>query len=137
MKKRSELSSNVRLVCRDCAPRSTEAWKDVKPLFLVNCFVKKGFPAINPGTGASSRETMWVRVSGVRRGKLVGTLQNVPVFDMELKYGDTVAVAMKEIIEVLGPTGATLNMKDIKKLETLNLKGVKRGRKSRLQTDRA
>lgn len=137
MKKRSEPGSNVQLVCADCAPRSTEAWKDVKPEFLINCFVKKGFPAINPMSGTPSRETMWVHVSGVKRGKLVGTLKNTPAFEMELTFGDTVSVTMKEIIDVLGPTGKNLKPKDIKKFETLNLKGVARGRKSRLQTDRA
>ena len=136
MKRNSEGTGNVQLVCKDCAPKSTEAWKDIKPIFLVGCFVKKGFPAISPFTGELSRETMWVRAQGVRRGKLYGELNNIPAFVMELHCGDTVSVAMKEIIEVLGHTGKTLKPKSIQKLETLNLKGAPRGRTSRVSTNR-
>jgi hypothetical protein len=137
-KKRSEPGSNVQLVCKDCAPRSTEAWKDVKPELLINCFVKKEFPAINPMSGTPSRETMWVRVTGVKRGKLVGTLVNYPAFEMELEFGDTVSVSMKDIIATLGPTGKSLDPENTKKTDKkYNQKGVSSGRKSRLQTDRA
>lgn len=131
-----EPKSNVVMVCKDCAPKSTEAWKDVKPAFLVGCFVKKGFAAIAPN-GKPSRESMWVKITDTYRKKLKGTLANQPVFDMDIKMGDTIYVSMKEVIEVLGPTGATLKPTAIKGLEKLNLKGAPRGRKSRVQTHRA
>src|SRR5512147_1655072 len=128
MKKQSELGSNVQLVCKDCAPKSTGAWKSVRPALLVNCFVKKGFPATNPVTGARSRETMWVRVTGVRQGKLTGTLSNNPVFKMKLEFGDTVSVAMKDIIAVVGPSGKNLDPENAKRTDkTYNKKGAKRG----------
>lgn len=137
-KNRSEPGSNVQLLCADCAPRSTEAWKDVRPELLINCFVKKGFPAINPVTGTPSRETMWVRVTGVKRGKLEGTLSNNPAFEMELKCGDKVSVSMKDIISALGPKGKKLDPKNTMKVDkTYNKKETRRGRTSRVQTDRA
>ena len=85
-----EPKSNIRCFCREYASKPINYQGTM--LSLVGKFVKKGFPAER-----ASREHMWVLVSGVKNGELVGTLDNEPAYTDKLKLGDTVTVQRDEI----------------------------------------
>ena len=88
--------------------------------------MKKAFSAFAP-SGKRTRETMWVSADFVRGKKIWGALRNHPVFEMEPEYGDTVGVAMHEIIDVVDKKGKKKVPpgKVVKKV--IKKKGVKHG----------
>jgi hypothetical protein len=88
-----EPPANVRIVCpEEFAPDPALAARS--PGSFVGRHVKRSFPTGDP---APPCEHMWVLVRGASGGKLIGTLDNVPVFCRDLELGDTVEVAMGEI----------------------------------------
>lgn len=60
--------------------------------------VKKGFPQFRDGP--VDQEFMWLEVTGVRDGELVGRLSNVPVQATYLSHGDEVVFSEDEIVAV-------------------------------------
>jgi hypothetical protein len=70
-------------------------YKEYPLNYFVGRIVKKSFKATD-GRG----ESMWVSVHDVRRGRLVGKLDNDPIWATHLKDGDTVTVRPTEIIAV-------------------------------------
>jgi uncharacterized protein YegJ (DUF2314 family) len=67
------------------------------PKQFVGTFVKKGFDVRHPETQKPHIEHMWVKIAKVVKGNLVGKLDNDPIFDTDLKCGDTVTVKPEEI----------------------------------------
>lgn len=93
-----ESSSNWGFVHEDCVRRNPEhtarAVKD--PHSLIGHHIKRAFPAKRPN-GASVNEHMWVRVTGVRDGQLLGIVDNDPVYDCEWKDGSSVEFAPESV----------------------------------------
>ncbi len=63
-------------------------------------YVKLGFKATNPVSNKETKEHMWLRVEKVDGPLLVGTLDNDPVMETEVKFGDTINFFVSEIEEV-------------------------------------
>lgn len=92
-----EPDSNIAPVCPDHAPKPDLVWTGKKPEFFIGKFVKKGFPTPQPMLRV---EHMWVKVTAVKDGKLVGELNNDPIASL-LRCGDIVEVALDEIEQVM------------------------------------
>lgn len=94
---------NIGAVCENHAPKPQEKYAKEKPKFFIGKFVKKGFEGVNPTTGVKALEHMWVRITsvcGVEKNTLHGTLNNDPLFDMDIKDGSKVTVKLSEIEDV-------------------------------------
>lgn len=98
---KKESPHNIIAVCEEHASKPQEVYSKMAPDFFIGKFVKKGFPGLNPVTKKTQLEHMWVRVQSVEGKNLMGKLDNDPVFEMELKLGDTVKVGLHEIEQVL------------------------------------
>lgn len=94
MSEATEDPSNIGFVCPECG---IEDYSDKEPSWFVGKYVKKIFTALN-----DEKERMWVRVHDVTKdGKLVGELNNDPVYPFDIKCGDSVTLDINEVIEVL------------------------------------
>lgn len=99
-----ESASNIAMMCSEHSPKPDPRWAE-KPLeFFVGKFVKTGFLVIHPISNKETLEHMWVEVTGVdaETKRLVGALNNEPVYATELILGDTVFVDPARIEAVLG-----------------------------------
>ena len=98
----SEPASNVRFFCGSHAPEVVAKWakKPLKWFFdpKFQKFVKKAFQVIGPQ--GPTVEHMFVKLSRIEKGKLVGTIANDPLLQTELRCGDTVFVKRSEIEDV-------------------------------------
>lgn len=95
---------NVKWLCAEHAPKSTQIWSQ-KPLpWFVGLFVKKAFPA-KKLDGTETFEHMWVKVTEpfAQKGVLLGTLANDPVLPGLPLFGELVEVKLLEIEDVLPP----------------------------------
>jgi hypothetical protein len=99
-----ENPKNVEFRCSKHSRKPDRRWTKKPPDFFVGKFVKKGFLGINPYSenGDAGTEHMWVKITRVAGVALFGRLDNVPVFKMELRYGDEVRVLRKDIEQVFG-----------------------------------
>lgn len=100
---RKEPLSNVGMVCGPCAEDRLKPGKFIgqDPATFIGKYVKLGFPAKNPATGADTTEHMWVKVDGKYEGEeneeLIGTLNNDPILICEYQCGSQVAFKVAEI----------------------------------------
>jgi uncharacterized protein YegJ (DUF2314 family) len=72
------------------SPGGLEKW--------IGLTVKKGFSPV--AKQSIHREWMWVEITGVEDGHLVGTLANDPVFATNLTCGDRVLLTEEDIFAV-------------------------------------
>lgn len=91
---------NVIYVCNEHAPKPDPRYSKLAPEHFVGKHVKKGFPGVTPD-GSTRLEHMWVKIKRVEDGVLIGKLDNVPTYKMDLKCGDEVKVALTEIEQVI------------------------------------
>jgi hypothetical protein len=96
-----ESISNVGFVCQHNAPKAGKYAAD-DPQTFVGKFVKMAFKAHNPVTGKPTVEHMWVKVTRTSQGKLLGKLDNDPVFvtDPYVQCGDSVSLTTDQIEDV-------------------------------------
>lgn len=94
--------TNVGLVCDRHEPKPNPKFKEVPPVVFIGRFVKKAFKGKDP-RGQERVEHMWVAIRKVDNGELVGTLDNDPICEMEIDYGDTVRVRLEEVEAVEPP----------------------------------
>lgn len=110
----TESMGNIRFYCEEHAPAPKKEFAEKSPEFFIGKYVKKQFTvsdadlkvirgALGPGITAPSGEHMWVKISSVDGDKLVGTLDNDPIFAVHLLLGNTVRVSRDEIEEVIEP----------------------------------
>jgi hypothetical protein len=93
----NKAESNIRAVCDAHAPKPDAVWAKKAPEWFIGKWVKKAFD-ITPYPGWGPKiEHMWVKVTGVEDGKLVGTMANAPQFVRNLKFGDKAVVSLEEI----------------------------------------
>ena len=97
-KKVKENPANIVALCPEHSPKAGKyAGRD--PHEFVDCFVKKAFKATN-----GRIEHMWVKVRTVNaQGRLVGRLDNEPINDCGVNYGDVVNLGVEEIEELIRP----------------------------------
>lgn len=95
-----EPADNIRFVCQKHRPKKMADATKIPLKKYVGKFVKVAFPAIDL-QGKRTTEHMWLKVHSTEKGKLVGVLDNIPIFKTEVKYGDTVRVKRSEIEEML------------------------------------
>lgn len=95
-----EHSDNVGMVCSDCAPKSG-SFAGHNPETFVGKYVKLGFKATHPITRRETKEHMWLKVERTDGPLLVGVLDNDPMLETDVKFGDTVNFTASEIEEVL------------------------------------
>jgi len=84
------------------------------PSRFVGKSVKRSFDAVHPVKGLPAREQMWVEVDAVVGGKLVGRLNNHPVWETGLEWGDRVEVEMDSIIDAHDSDGNPVVEADVK-----------------------
>lgn len=105
-KKKHVEEGNFGFVCPDHKPKPNAAFAELPVEFYYGKFVKLGFPAVNPITGVSGTEHMWVKVLGPALAppeELLGELHNSPVMVTDYEHGDRVAFSRSEIEMVDGP----------------------------------
>lgn len=85
--------SNVQWV--PSSVRQPGAYRDRAPKWFVGKAVKVAFAG--PGGVA---EHMWVDVTGVEGGRLVGTLDSKPALVRDVKFGDRVEVTPDQVEDV-------------------------------------
>src|SRR5687767_2530133 len=90
---------NIGLVCKHEAPQPNSKFSQKNPEFFIGKFVKKGFHGNKPDEDLI--EHMWVEVTEVKNGELVGKLNNDPIIVRSLKCDDIVTVKLEEIEEIL------------------------------------
>jgi len=87
-----EPAGNVELICSECAEkRYKNKGKFTKEELKDATHVKKLF----------GREHMWVKVKEVRGDCVVGTVDNIPVFENSPRYGEEVKVHFNEVEDAL------------------------------------
>lgn len=92
--------ANVGLVCAHRAPTAGKyAGEDAKK--FIGKFVKMAFNGINPRSGGTQKEHMWVLVESEKDGTLTGKLDNDPIICPDLKCGDTVHLKVADIEDVV------------------------------------
>jgi hypothetical protein len=96
----NEPSSNIGLVCKDCAEHRLSPnpmFFELIPSSLIGRYCKLAFPCRD-----GRNEYMWVLVTGLgEKEELVGTLNNSPlIFDADC--GDVFEFNRSEIIDVIG-----------------------------------
>ena len=96
-----EAGVNIKFVCSEHATKPNPRFTKKGAASFVGKFVKKGFDVQHPETNQPMTEHMWVKVTGVKNGDLVGELNNDPVGFTPLKCDDVVTVKLSEIEECL------------------------------------
>lgn len=96
----SEPSSNIGLVCQDCATRRLSPnpmFFDLALTSLIGKYCKLAFPHHD-----GRNEYMWVQVTDLgQQDELVGNLNNDPVI-VDLECGDIIEFNRNEIIDIIG-----------------------------------
>jgi uncharacterized protein YegJ (DUF2314 family) len=94
------MSTNVNFVCTSHAPKPRSKYSRKPVGFFLEKHVKIAFPARHPVTGKDTFEHMWVKVLGFEGRRLIGQLDNNPVFDTGVKLHDQVTLLRSEIEDV-------------------------------------
>lgn len=95
----AEPRSNIRGVCNEHRPRPRpDLYGSRDPASFVDKYVKLGFKT---NIKQPDVEHMWVKVTGVKDGHLVGRLDNDPLY-CSIKCGDPVHFSPGDIEQVLG-----------------------------------
>lgn len=92
-----ESPNNLRFFCYEHGPKPDPKLAKKPPEQFVGHYVKKAFATEVPGVF----EHMWVHVQEVVDGTLRGILDNEPIRDCGVSYGDTVTVVLEEIEDAL------------------------------------
>lgn len=103
---RREPLSNIGMYCKDHSPKVEPRWASYKPSFFIGKFVKRAFTADK--TKGVELEHMWLRVTGVDMGVLVGVLNNDPQFVRDLRNGAIVQCHLHDIEAVIDASGNEL-----------------------------
>ena len=93
---------NIGFFCsQDCAKKAglRDDYADVSMDKFEGKFVKKRFPEL-VGDGG---ESLWVKVQEIEGDKIIGVINNSPVLNVGLSYGDQVTVLKSEINLVFNP----------------------------------
>lgn len=90
----ASVSSNIRFVCSDCAPKPQRIWDDLPDSWFVGKAVKTAFDEANLPS-----EHMWVLVTAAKNGVLSGTLVSCPLF-LSIKRGAIVCVSRSDVSAV-------------------------------------
>jgi uncharacterized protein YegJ (DUF2314 family) len=98
-----EPSSNIGLFCPEHAPKVDKRWMQKKPSYFIGKFVKRPFKVV--GHPKVTIEHMWIKVTGVDAGVLVGILENEPQFTKEYKHKNIVQCELGQIEQVLDDKG--------------------------------
>lgn len=88
--------SNIRGVCDAHAPKPNPKFAKLKPEEFMGKWVKKSFEVNKGHPKMPQLEHIWVKITAVKAGGLVGTLANQPLF-IDKKFGDEVSVQVAEI----------------------------------------
>ena len=105
---------NIQVVCENHAPKADGKWADKPPSFFKGKWVKKAFDVAKyddfkrtaaefkkyTGNDIPKVEHMWIKVTGTKDGKLVGTLANKSLFPGGPQFGQTAEVSLDEISQV-------------------------------------
>lgn len=94
--------TNLRGVCAVHAPKPDPKFAKLKPEEFVGKWVKKAFEVNKEHPKMPQIEHIWVKITAVKAGGLIGTLANQPLF-INKKFGDKVSVQVTEI-EALSAT---------------------------------
>jgi len=88
---------NIYATCSDCAAKPQQKFMTWDINTFVNKWIKKSF--CDKSTDIT--EHLWIKISKVNDDKisLTGTIDNDPVLDSGVKFGDTVQVNLDEIEE--------------------------------------
>jgi len=87
-----EPASNIEFICSECAEkRYRNKGKFTKEMLKNATHVKKLF----------GREHMWVKVKEVKDDYVVGTVDNIPVFEDSPRYGEEVKVHFNEVEDAI------------------------------------
>jgi len=92
---------NIRFYCDKHAPKPQEQFRDWDPKDFVGRHVKLAFPADDPENPHIEREHMWVKVMEVDGQRLIGKLDNDPLFVSWLEDGSEVSFGRQEVEDVL------------------------------------
>lgn len=106
-------TSNIGLVCDNHAPKPNTKWAKKEPEWFKGKWVKKAFDVTKyddfketaaefkkvTGNPIPKIEHMWIKVTGVKDGKLVGTMANRSVFGGP-QFGQKAEVSLDEISQV-------------------------------------
>lgn len=96
------MSDNIEFKCATHAPKPRSKYSRKPVGFFLDKHVKKAFKARHPIHGNETFEHMWVKVTGFDGRRLIGTLDNQPVFDTDVKLHDQVSLLRSEIEDVYG-----------------------------------
>ena len=89
-----EPADNIEMICRECAERKYgNKGKFTKEMIKNATHVKKLF----------GNEHLWVKVREVKDDHVIGTIDNVPVFEDSPAYGEEVKVFFSEIEDLFPP----------------------------------
>lgn len=94
----TEPSENVQFFCREHSPKPRAELHDLPADAFVGIHVKRAFSA-----DRGRVEHMWVRVEASADGRLVGRLDNCPVFDVGYQRGDRVTFPVTDVEDVFAP----------------------------------
>tara|TARA_B100000686_G_C16451298_1_gene792197 strand:+ start:170 stop:517 length:348 start_codon:yes stop_codon:yes gene_type:complete len=104
-RRQEELDKNMEYYCVDHARERHLDWqknnKNVK--VEVGDHVKVGFPARIPGTNELTKEWMWVKVRSIQNKRIIGYLDNEPVYitTPRREYKDIVITFRDEICDLI------------------------------------
>jgi uncharacterized protein YegJ (DUF2314 family) len=100
----TEPSENVQFFCREHSPKPRAELHDLPAHAFVGIHVKRAFSADPFSADRGRVEHMWVRVEASSAdGRLVGRLDNCPVFDVGYQCGDRVTFPVTDVEDVFAP----------------------------------
>ena len=99
----TEPLTNLQYVCDAHAPRPDPLWARAPVSWFVGKWVKKGFTTKD---GTHNTEHLWVYVTGtIGKDVLTGPIENEPVYNVGVQYGEGAWVRLHEIETVLSQPG--------------------------------
>lgn len=92
--------NNIQIFCKDHGPQAGE-YTGKPPGDFIGKLVKRVFQAKKSPIPGMISEHMWVKIHDINGNRLIGTLDNQPILDVGLKYGDMVTVELTEIEDIM------------------------------------
>ena len=91
-----EPRSNVRMLCKDCAPKPKSLYREWAPAQFQDRWIKTAFSEKKTGR----IEHLWIKVKTATKTQITGTVDNDPVMNLAVKFGDTVKIPISKIESV-------------------------------------
>jgi uncharacterized protein YegJ (DUF2314 family) len=97
--KKKENKNNVEMICKECSDERKTKWQKEHKGFVIE---EGDFVKIAIENKKDETEHIWCKiVSKGTKNTFKGTIDNMPILDMPLKYGDSVDIQFKDIEDYL------------------------------------